>query len=328
MRSISRPRRFCRDHPSLALGFALAGAVLLVFGSVFYLYFAQASLRVSLGLLPVPLFGSALLLFGGFLRVFGQPARRGVQLLVRGGVCIGLLLILLSFVPSYLAGIHNPGQLVFSALAILGILGSLLWNVLGRVRGLRILRGVFTFLYGLGLLAVVGLTLCMVGGAVGPQAPDGTTVLVLGSKVSGETPSADLQARIDTAAAWLAAHPSSQAIACGGQGANESISEAEAIRRGLLKQGIAEERIALEDRSTSTEENIRNAIALLPAKDAPVAILTDDYHVCRGRLLAQKMGLAAYPAPSRTPGAYFPAFYARELLALPVELLGLHGLFV
>lgn len=245
----------------------------------------------------------------------------------------GFLAVLLSFLPAYAAHIRNQGQLVFTAASAVGLLGCALWEALAREkaprRPLRIAGACFAALYGALALAVLFLSLCMFAGTLGPEAPDGATALVLGSKVSGETPSLDLQARIDRAAAWLRAHPSSKAIACGGQGANETISEAEAIRRGLAEQGIAPGRILLEDRSTSTEENIRNAKALLPAGTDAVAVLTDDYHVFRGRLLAEKAGLAphVYPVPAKTPAPYFPAFYARELLALPVELMGLHGLF-
>lgn len=245
----------------------------------------------------------------------------------RGVLAAGFLTVILSFLPAYSTHIHNPGQLVFTAVSVVGLFGCALWPLLVRVKPLRLISRIFAGLYGLLALAVLFLSLCMVAGALGPTAPDGATVLVLGSKVSGETPSLDLQARIDKAGAWLLAHPNSKAVACGGQGANESISEAEAIRRGLVSLGIDNRRILLEDRSTSTEENIRNAQFLLP-KNGDVAVVTDDYHVFRARLLMEKTGVRpyAYPVAAKTPPPYFAAFYARELLALPVELLGLHSL--
>ena len=80
---------------------------------------------------------------------------------------------------------------------------------------------------------------CMTVGAlrVPPEEPLGT-VVVLGSKVNGTVPSADLQARIDRAAEYLLEHPSLSVVASGGQGAGENISEAAAIRDGLIAQGV------------------------------------------------------------------------------------------
>ena len=45
-------------------------------------------------------------------------------------------------------------------------------------------------------------------------------------------------------------------IVSGGQGSDEAISEAEAMRRYLVEQGIRNEEIIMEDKSTNTEENL------------------------------------------------------------------------
>ena len=88
-------------------------------------------------------------------------------------------------------------------------------------------------------------------------AEDGEYVIVLGAQVRGEVPTLVLSARIRAAAEYLKEHPQAIAVASGGKGSGENISEAEAIRRGLVRLGIPEERILLEDRSTSTAENLR-----------------------------------------------------------------------
>ena len=82
-------------------------------------------------------------------------------------------------------------------------------------------------------------------------------VIVLGAQVRGETPTLVLSARIRAAAEYLKAHPQAMAVASGGKGSGENISEAEAIRRGLVRLGISGDRILLEDTSTSTTENLR-----------------------------------------------------------------------
>ena len=114
-------------------------------------------------------------------------------------------------------------------------------------------------------------------------------VLVLGAGVNGETPSLILRSRINRAADYLRAHPETPAILSGGQGAGEEISEAECMRRALVRRGVDESRLYPEERSTSTQENLRYSRAILeelgvdPARR--IAIVTSDFHLCRARLM-------------------------------------------
>lgn len=116
-------------------------------------------------------------------------------------------------------------------------------------------------------------------------------VVILGAQVRGCTPSKVLQKRIDTAAAYLEEYPLAIAVCSGGQGKGEEISEAEAIRRGLIEKGIEEERILLEDRSTSTMENILYSREIIGDDTLPVTIITNDFHVFRALRIAGKQGL-------------------------------------
>ncbi len=109
------------------------------------------------------------------------------------------------------------------------------------------------------LCVVVFLSVEAVVFSSGRKAPagDGEYVIILGAQVRGEVPTLVLGARIRAAAEYLQEHPQAIAVASGGKGSGENISEAEAIRRGLVRLGISEERILLEDCSTSTAENLR-----------------------------------------------------------------------
>ncbi|WP_370458110.1 YdcF family protein [Bacillus sp. BPN334] len=86
---------------------------------------------------------------------------------------------------------------------------------------------------------------------------DADYIIVLGSKVNGTKPSYSLQYRIDKAAEYLQSHEKTIAIVSGGKGKGEDISEALAMKNGLMKLKIAEDRIIMEDKSTSTDENIK-----------------------------------------------------------------------
>ncbi len=141
-------------------------------------------------------------------------------------------------------------------------------------------------------------------------------IIVLGAKVNGATPSLSLQNRIDAAARFLANHEETIAIVSGGQGADEDISEAEVMRRGLVAQGIDEERVIIEDKSTSTYENIIFSKKLIPSHLQTGLLVTNDYHLYRASLIAKKEGLAITGLPAKTPGLAVVKSYVREYLAI------------
>ena len=149
-----------------------------------------------------------------------------------------------------------------------------------------------------------------------------SAVIVLGAGVNGETPSLTLRPRIDAAAAYLEEHPAVPVVLSGGQGPGEAITEAECMRRALVRRGVDESRLYPEERSTSTQENLRYSRAILeelgvdPAQR--VAIVTSDFHLCRARLM---WGGDTAAVPAHLPSAlYFQCltvnYFIREAFGL------------
>lgn len=149
-----------------------------------------------------------------------------------------------------------------------------------------------------------------------------SAVIVLGAGVNGETPSLTLRTRIDAAVAYLEEHPDVPVVLSGGQGPGEAITEAECMRRALVRRGVDESRLYPEERSTSTQENLRYSRAILeelgvdPAQR--VAIVTSDFHLCRARLM---WGGDTAAVPAHLPSAlYFQCltvnYFIREAFGL------------
>ncbi|MEH7238208.1 YdcF family protein [Bacillus sp. JJ1562] len=150
--------------------------------------------------------------------------------------------------------------------------------------------------------------------AVPPKNAD--YLVVLGAKVNSEIPSLALQYRIDAAAEYAKENENTILIASGGQGPGEDITEAEAIRRELVKKGISESRIFLEDRSTSTYENIQFSKEFIP-QDAKLGIIvTNDYHLYRSIQIARDAGLKVEGLPAKTPQITLLKAYSREYLSV------------
>ena len=149
-----------------------------------------------------------------------------------------------------------------------------------------------------------------------------SAVIVLGAGVNGETPSLTLRTRIDAAAAYLEEHPDVPVVLSGGQGPGEAITEAECMRRALVRRGVDESRLYPEERSTSTQENLRYSRAILEELGVDpawrVAIVTSDFHLCRARLMWDGDTAAV---PAHLPSAlYFQCltvnYFIREAFGL------------
>lgn len=141
-------------------------------------------------------------------------------------------------------------------------------------------------------------------------------LIILGARVKGTVPSLALQYRIDHAAMYLKENPDTIAIASGGKGPGEDISEAESIKRELIGHGIEESRIFLEDKSTDTYENIRFSKEFIPEEAESGLIVTNDFHIYRAKMIADNADLKIDGLPAKTPIQAVIKSYTREYLAL------------
>ncbi len=148
-------------------------------------------------------------------------------------------------------------------------------------------------------------------------------LIILGARLYGRTPSPSLQFRLDEGYAYLTDHPDTLAVVSGGMGRGEEITEASAMRDYLLEKGIAPERILTEERSFNTFENIGFSIRVLQdhlaradLKALKFGIVSNDYHVFRGTLIAKEKGLEAFGIPAKTPPTTLVKGYLREYLSV------------
>lgn len=133
-------------------------------------------------------------------------------------------------------------------------------------------------------------------------------LIILGSRIDGETPRPDLQARIDAAAEYLKKHPDCIAVGTGGNfRAEQTVSEAQAIKNGLAANGIDPSRVLIEDEARTTYENFCNCKQIIEEnapENASVGIISNTYHLFRAGLIARDSGIEKFyliPAPSPTP---------------------------
>ncbi len=182
------------------------------------------------------------------------------------------------------------------------------------------LMSVLKWIYiSVGLLYTVSFTVfSLLITNIGKTVDKADVYIVFGCKTHGYTPSMLLSFRLEKAYELLEANPDAYAVLSGGRGEDETVSEAESMRAYLTGRGISEERLILEDRATSTEENIRYSMQLIndrKLKADTVAAVSSDYHEKRIVYQAGKLGYDLEPAPAKTPfSRYFYANLVREYM--------------
>lgn len=90
-------------------------------------------------------------------------------------------------------------------------------------------------------------------------------------------------------------------IVTGGQAEGNEQSDAYRAKQYVMSQGIPEEDILTEDKSTITQENLVNARVIMDEAGYQTAVVVSDpLHMKRAMLLAEDAGIKAYSSPTRT----------------------------
>ena len=198
----------------------------------------------------------------------------------------------------------------FTALVCLCLMGILLfynicnWTKKPFPKTTKVVKTVFTIILVLGLL-VVGVTECLIiHASFGDKDETCEYMLVLGAKVRPDGPSVSLMDRIRAAADYMNEHPEVIAIVSGGKGADEPMTEAQCMYDQLVRLGIDPNRIWMEDKATSTWENLHFAMNLIEEKTGrrpeKIGLLSSEYHLFRAKLFAKACDVDAVGIPAHT----------------------------
>ncbi len=203
-----------------------------------------------------------------------------------------------------------PGGYHFSALIFFGIAGVItvyyllyIWKR-RKPKAAKICTAVFTGLLALGLTVAAVTEGFIIHASYGD--PDETCeyVVVLGAAVHGDVPSLSLNERINAAYDYLTAHPDVQCVVSGGQGEGENMTEAKCMRDRLVAKGIPAQRIWLEERATSTWENLNFTLDLIQEKTGKrpekLGVISSEYHLYRASLFAKRCGVTFVGIPAKT----------------------------
>ena len=214
------------------------------------------------------------------------------------------LLLMIVFFTFFMAGYS------FTVLVCCFLIGIILFynctHLLSRryPQNMRRLRRIFTVILCIGLL-IVGITeAIIIKASFGDPKEACTYVVVLGAKVRPDGPSVSLMDRIRATYDYMTLHPEVTAVVSGGKGADEPMTEAQCMYNELLKLGIDENRIWMEEKATSTWENLHFSLDLIEentgVRPEKIGIISSEYHLYRASLFADACGVESVGIPART----------------------------
>ncbi|MCL2015100.1 MAG: YdcF family protein [Defluviitaleaceae bacterium] len=187
--------------------------------------------------------------------------------------------------------------------------------------------------YFIAFAAVCYLSLgifAMIFGNINTTTFDEDVVIVLGSGLVGEEVSTVLRSRLDAALEYHSRNPSALFIVSGGQGTGHVITEALAMSRYLIDNGVPEYLIIQEGNSHSTFENMLFSHEILQQLfpgylpfspiypySPSIVVITNDFHIFRAVNFTRIVGIGeATSFSANTPLISLPGALIREVAAI------------
>lgn len=224
-------------------------------------------------------------------------------------------------IPAVFSGILNIGNglgmLFFGFLFLWGVFQNKLIEKSTVHKWAKALRGILITGYAVFTL-FFAFESALIVNAINATPPSDATLVILGCSVNGETPSQMLRLRIDAAEKFMKENPESKAVLSGGQGPGEDITEALCMYRELTARGISPDRLYMEDRSTSTRENVAfsKEIILRENLNTKVAVVSNNFHLYRASLSVKEAGLEFYSVSAFTPYPLLATYVMREYMGI------------
>ena len=228
------------------------------------------------------------------------------------GIMLGLFFCFLTIVPGFIESLmHSSNIIVFDIHNEKGLF----------VRVVQFLKS--------SILAIVSYLECVLLGTIilslkaSKHNPnyDKDYVIILGCKIQKDGKLTKLlKGRVDRAIEFATKQKEKTGkdivfIPSGGQGSDEIISEALAMKNYLIENGIKEKNIILEDKSTNTLENFNFSHKLMKKKYANIAFSTTNYHVFRSGLLATSLNIELEGMGAKTKSYFWINAFIREYIA-------------
>ncbi len=152
-------------------------------------------------------------------------------------------------------------------------------------------------------------------------------VIVLGAGIRGDKVTLPLKMRLDKAIEYSSKNPKALIVVTGGQGFQETVTEAYAMEKYLVENGVDKNKIIREEKATSTAENMKFSKEILDgyfADDYSIAVITNNFHIFRGAAIAKRTGFDSVSHMHAGLQWYnlLPCFLRESLAVIKMLILG------
>lgn len=139
-------------------------------------------------------------------------------------------------------------------------------------------------------------------------------MIVLGARIQPDgRMSHALQYRCETALNLWKDGLAQTIFLCGGQCTMDPCPEAWVMKAYFLEHGVPEDCLIVEDQSTNTIQNLRNAKAIMEQRSyARAAMITSDYHLTRALWIARDVGIQVWGIAAPSPHTFKGFFKTRS----------------
>ena len=243
-----------------------------------------------------------------FINILIRPA-----LIFAGIMCIWYFLAVSNFI-GYISSLNYAWVYAGVLLLIIAVLFKLLLAIYNKIH--KIVKIVcLSLIISFSLSLVIIESLIFIN-ARSHNYENADYIVILGAGLYRGGPSLTLLRRINAAINYSRSSPDVIIIVSGGTGEGQRISEAEVMSRVLQNSGISKDQIIIEDRSSSTYENLLFSSELISDLNKKVVISSSEFHLFRAKIIAKKLGFKDVGVlASRTPTILLPNYYMREYFA-------------
>ncbi|MCW0997334.1 YdcF family protein [Streptococcus anginosus] len=271
-----------------------------------------------------------------------------IEQLVNRNLAMLSLLILALFIP--LSVIISTIYLIFNGRQMMTFEGRRLANLLSLFYGLAIalsLALTFFFPHFIVLRKMLSLTngLLIYGSYlyvtyilygfvynVLPVIKHPDYIIILGSGLIGDKVPPLLAQRLEKGKMMYEKfNHTPKIVVSGGQGTDETLTEAEAMAQYLRQVGTPQEDIIIEQQSTNTLENLQFSKTILDQKSKEnyyCLVVTNSFHSLRAGIYMRKLGIKGRSIGSRTALYFLPSAWIRETLGLIMLYWKWHAVFL
>ena len=151
-------------------------------------------------------------------------------------------------------------------------------------------------------------------------------IVVLGAAQYQGRPSPVLRARLDHAVGLYARGLAPRLVLTGGIAEGDTASEAAVSRTYVLRAGVPDSALLLENDGRTTSQSLRAVAQLLGARGMRrVILVSDPFHLFRASIVARREGLEVLSSPTRSDGVWGrlarqPGYFLAESMKAPLAL--------